>query len=69
MIATVALLLLVALLGLGAFAVLAGAVIAIIAAPGDRPVELPPRAAGIALVLVGLLTFVQASMLVAERVA
>lgn len=62
-------LLLAALLCLGAFGALGGAVVAVIATPTDRPVTFPARPAGIACAALGLLIFVAAVPALLDLVA
>ncbi|WP_019517276.1 hypothetical protein [Sphingomonas sp. Mn802worker] len=69
MIATLATLALFALLGFGAYGVLAGTVVAVIASPSDRPFQLTTRAVGLIVAAVGLVIFVQASLLIAGQIA
>lgn len=57
------------LLGVGAFGVLAGAVVTIIATPTEPPVEVPVRAAGLSLIVISLLVFMLASIIIAEHIA
>lgn len=58
----IAMLLLAIVLCLGVFGTLAGAVVAAIAAPGDRPVEIPARHAGLLLAALSLFVFAAAAV-------
>jgi hypothetical protein len=56
---------LVVVIGMGALVMLMGAVVAVIATPDDRPVEIPARPAGISAVCLGLLIFYAGSVTLA----
>jgi hypothetical protein len=47
-------------LGAGIVATMLGATVAVIARPDDRPVEIPPVAAGVASASLGVLIFIAA---------
>jgi hypothetical protein len=66
-IASVAILL--ALIGMGAIVMLIGAVVAVIATPDDRPVEIPARPAGISAICLGLLIFIAAATTLTDVMA
>jgi hypothetical protein len=55
-------------LGVGVVATLVGTIVAVLAQPGDLSIEIPPRAAGVAAMLLGLLIFVVAATLLARSI-
>jgi hypothetical protein len=56
----------IAALGVGIAATLIGAIVAVVAQPGDWSIAVPPRAAGVTSALLGLLIFVAAATLLAK---